>query len=161
MKKEEQVIQAFWDFFNKKMWLEGLQLKSSLQGYTPSEIHCVEYIGNNKDTNVTKLAETFYMTRSGVTKLTKKMINKRLIENYQKEGNKKEVCFRLTKQGRKVNAVHEALDKEFELRDKDVFKQFTDAEYDIMIHFAEVYNEHLEKKIEELGGDITSGYDRL
>ena len=55
MNKEEQVMMGFWDLFNKKIWLDGFKMKVSLKGYNPSEVHCIEYIERNVDSNVTKL----------------------------------------------------------------------------------------------------------
>ncbi|MDF2935735.1 MAG: transcriptional regulator, MarR family [Paenibacillaceae bacterium] len=60
------------------------------------------YIGNHADSNVTKLAESFYMTRSAISKITKKLMEKGLIDSYQKPENKKEIYFRLTEQGRRL-----------------------------------------------------------
>ena len=52
--------------------LNEYSMKKSLEEYKPSEIHCIEYIGKNKDANVTKMAESFYMTRGAISKLAKK-----------------------------------------------------------------------------------------
>lgn len=157
MKKEEQVMMGFWDLFNKKIWLNELKMKEHLKGYKPSEIHCIEYIGINKDSNVTKLAESFYMTRSATSKITKKLIEKGLIESYQKPDNKKEIYFRLTNQGKVIYKIHEDLHKEFEERDKVVFENITEEQYDSMISFAKKYNEHLDAEIKKLSVDIKSG----
>ncbi|MCI1946530.1 MAG: MarR family transcriptional regulator [Clostridium luticellarii] len=162
MNKEEQVLRGFWDIFNKKNWLDGFKMKVSLKGYKPSEVHCMEYIEKNADSNVTKLAEAFYITRSAISKLTKKLVEKGLIESYRKPDNKKEIYFRLTEQGKAVNKVHEKLHKEFQERDKAVFEQVTEEQYDSMLSFVEKYNRHLDAEIKKLGVDITSGYcDKL
>ena len=125
MKKEEQVIIGFTDLLNKWVSLNTFKMKASLKGYKPSEVHCIEYIGRNADTNVTKLAESYYVTRGAISKITKKLIKKGLIESYQKQNNKKEIYFRLTEQGKVINHVHEELHKEFQERDKAVFEQVT------------------------------------
>ena len=162
MKKEEQVIAGFWDLFSKKIWLDGYKMKESLKDYKPSEIHCIEYIGKSEDSNVTKLAETFYMTRSGISKITKKLIEKGLIESYQRPDNKKEIYFKLTEQGKVIYKVHEELHKEFQERDKAVFDHVTEKQLDSMIGFAEKYNKHLDAEIKKLGVDIkTECYDKL
>jgi DNA-binding MarR family transcriptional regulator len=137
-------------------------MKASLKDYKPSEVHCMEYIEKNADSNVTKLAKAFYITRSAVSKLTKKLIEKGLVESYQKPDNKKEIYFRLTKQGKTINKVHEKLHKEFQERDRVVFEQITEEQYDSMLNFVEKYNRHLDAEIKKLGVDITSGYcDKL
>jgi DNA-binding MarR family transcriptional regulator len=159
MNKEEQVIMGFRDLLNKMVSLNKFKMKDSLKGYKPSEIHCIECIGRNVDSNVTKLAESFYMTRGAISKLTKKLIKKGLIESYQKEDNKKEIYFRLTEQGKAVNKVHEELHKEFQERDKAVFEQVTEEQFDIMLSFAEKYSRHLDAEIKKLGVDIINRND--
>ncbi|MCC0661300.1 MULTISPECIES: MarR family transcriptional regulator [unclassified Clostridioides] len=151
MNKEEQVIMGFRDLLNKMVWLNKFKMEESLKGYKSSEVHCIEYIERNVDCNVTKLAEHFYMTRGAISKLTKKLIKKGIIESYQKSDNKKEIYFRLTEQGKAVYKIHEGLHNEFQERDKAVFEQVTDEQFDIMISFAENYNRHLDAEIKKQG----------
>lgn len=60
-------------------------------------MHCIEYIGKNEDSNVTNLANDFYITRAAISKLTKK-----LIESCQKPENKKEIYYKFTENGWKI-----------------------------------------------------------
>ena len=106
MNKEEQIEMGFRDVYNKIVFLNKFKMEDSLKGYKSSEIHCIEYIERNEDSNVTKLAESFYVTRGAISKLTKKLIKKGLIESYQKPDNQKEIYFRLTSQGKAINKVH-------------------------------------------------------
>lgn len=76
MNKEDQVIMSFRDLVNKMAWLNKPKMEESLKGYKSSEVHCIEYIGRNEDSNVTKLAESFYMTSGAISKLTKKLIKR-------------------------------------------------------------------------------------
>ena len=159
MNKEEQVIMGFRDLFNKMVSLNKFKMKDSLKDYKSSEVHCIEYIERNVDSNVTKLAESFYMTRGAISKLTKKLIKKGIIESYQKPDNKKEIYFRLTEQGTVIYKIHEELHKEFQERDKAVFEQVTEEQYDIMLSFVESYSRHLDAEIEKQGVDITNQND--
>lgn len=162
MNKEKQLMEGFWNIFNKSMWLNGIELKAGLHGYNPSEIHCVEYIGEKADPNVTELAEAFYMTKSAISKLTRRLMNKGLIESYQKPDNKKEIYFRLTERGKSVNEIHKKLDEKFQERDSVVFEPVTDEQYETMIHFAERYNRHLDMEIAKHGCDgVLCGPDKL
>lgn len=149
MSKGEQAMHAFWNVFSKRMWLDGIRMKECLGDYHPSEIHCIEYIANHTDSNVTKLSEFFNMTRSAVSKLTKKMIAKSLIESYQRPENKKEIYFSLTAQGEVINSIHETIHREYQERDKAVFAQGTKEQFQAMLDFATVYNEHLDREIEK------------
>lgn len=156
MNKEEQVLMGFRDLFNKIVWLNKLKMEKSLKGYKSSEVHCIEYIERNVDSNVTKLAEAFYMTRGAMSKITKKLLKKDIIESYQKLDNKKEIYFRLTKQGKEVYKIHEKLHKEFQERDKAVFEQITEEQFDSMLSFIEKYSRHLDAEIKKTGIDIKS-----
>lgn len=150
MNKEEQVLISFRELFNKMAWLNKVKMEDRLKDYKSSEVHCIEYIGKNTDSNVTKLAEAFYMTRGAMSKLTKKLIKKDLIESYQKPDNKKEIYFKLTEQGKKVYKIHEELHKEFQERDKVIFEQITDKQFDNMLTFVEKYSRHLDTEIKKL-----------
>ncbi|MUG23306.1 MarR family transcriptional regulator [Paenibacillus macerans] len=156
MNKEEQVIMGFRDLFNKMVYLNKFKMEDSLKGYKPSEVHCIEYIERNADSNVTKLAEAFYMTSGAISKITKKLIKKGLIESYQKPENKKEIYFRLTEQGKVIYKIHEELHKEFQERDKAVFAQVTEEQFDGMLSFMEKYSRHLDAEIKKQGLDMKS-----
>jgi DNA-binding MarR family transcriptional regulator len=159
MNKEEQVIMGFRDVYNKMVFLNKFKMQASLKDYKSSEVHCIEYIGKNVDSNVTKLAESFYMTRGAISKIAKKLIKKGIIESYQKPDNKKEIYFRLTEQGKEIYKIHEELHKEFRERDKAVFEQVTEEQFDIMLSFMEKYNRHLDAEIGKAGADITNRND--
>lgn len=151
VKKEEQLIMNFRDLFNKMAWLNKSKMEDSLKGYKPSEVHCIESIEENVDTNVTKLAVSLYMTRGAISKLTKKLIKKNLIESYQKLDNKKEIYFRLTEQGKVIYQIHEELHKEFKERDKVMFEQVTAEQFNSMLRFVEKYSKHLDAEIKKQG----------
>lgn len=159
MNKEEQVIKGFRDVYNKMVFLNKFKMEDSLKGYKSSEVHCIEYIGRNADSNVTKLAESFYMTRGAISKIAKKLIHKGIIESYQKLDNKKEIYFRLTSQGEEIYKIHEELHKEFQERDKAVIEQVTEEQFDIMLSFVEKYSKHLDAEIEKQGIHITNEND--
>ncbi len=154
MNKEEQVKMRFRDLYNKMSWLNKLKMENSFKDYKSSEVHCIEYIGRNSDSNVTKLAEAFYMTRGAISKMTKKLIKKGAIESYQRADNKKEIYFRLTEEGQEIYKVHEKLHKEFQDRDKSVFEHVTEEQFDLMLNFIEKYNKHLDEEIKKQGIDL-------
>ncbi|MBE7098940.1 MarR family transcriptional regulator [Bacillus cereus] len=156
MNKEEQVMNGFRELYNKMVWLNKDKMEEGLKGFKSSEVHCIEYIENNVDSNVTQLAEAFYVTRGAISRMTKKLIKKGLIESYQKSENKKEIYFRLTEQGKEIYKIHEELHKEFQERDKAVFEQVTESEFDSIISFVEKYSRHLDAEIKKQGIHIKS-----
>ncbi|MWV47609.1 MarR family transcriptional regulator [Paenibacillus sp. HJL G12] len=156
MNKEELVIMNFRDLFNKMAWLNKFKMEASLRDYKPSEVHCIESIEKNEDSNVTKLAESLYMTSGAISKITKKLMKKGIIESYQKPDNKKEIYFRLTEQGKTIYQIHEDLHKEFQERDKAVFEQVTEEQFDSMLKFMEKYSRHLDAEIKKQGIEMKS-----
>jgi DNA-binding MarR family transcriptional regulator len=156
MKKEEQVLIGFRELYNKMAWLNKSKMEDSLKGYKSSEVHYIECIGKNVEPNVTKLAESLYMTRGAISKMTKKLIEKGIIESYQKPDNKKEIYFKLTEQGQKIYKIHDKLHKEFQERDKVVFEKVTEEQFDSMLTFINKYSEHLDKEIKKLDLEIKS-----
>ncbi|WP_438432693.1 MarR family winged helix-turn-helix transcriptional regulator [Gorillibacterium sp. sgz500922] len=151
MNKDELVLRKFRDLFNKMTWLNKEKMEDVLKGYRPSEVHCIEFIEKNADSNVTKLSESLYMTRSAISKLMKKLMEQGLIESYQKPDNKKEIYFRLTEQGRVIYNLHEELHQEFRERDRSVFSQVTEDQFDLMLGFIERYSRHLDTEIKKQG----------
>ncbi|MEB9410992.1 MarR family transcriptional regulator [Bacillus cereus] len=156
MNKEEQVMNGFMELYNKLVWLNKDKMEKGLKGFKSSEVHCIEYIENNADSNVTQLAEAFYVTRGAISRMTKKLIQKGLVESYQKSENKKEIYFKLTEQGKEIYKIHENLHKEFQERDKAVFEQVTEEEFDSIISFVEKYSRHLDAEIKKQGIHIKS-----
>lgn len=73
----------------------------------PSEIHTLCVIGALPKINITNLAIQLGITKGAVSKLAKKLVEKRLIEKYREFGNEKEILVRLTPQGRKAYLNHE------------------------------------------------------
>lgn len=157
MDKGKQALEGLWEVFQMKMALESHIQKERLKGHTPSEIHCIQYVGDHSDSNVTRLASAFQMTTGGVTKLTKKLLEKGLLEAYKSPDNRKEVYFRLTPEGQAVYRIHEQLNREFDERDKPVLEHFSEGEYDCLLHFITLYNQHLSRELQKLHIDITSG----
>ena len=154
MTKEEQLMLALRDLFSKMVLLHKFKMKDLLKDLNASEVDSIEYIGNHVDPNVTKLAETFYMTSGAISKTTRKLIKKGLIESYQKPENKKEIYFRLTARGQEIHTIHEDAHKGFMERDKAIFEQVTDEQFNSMLGFVEIYRRHLDSEIEKIDTDI-------
>ena len=154
MNKEDQIMGAFRELLNKWVSLNKFNMEKSLKEYKSSEIHCVDYIKKNDDSNVTRLAEAFYMTGGAISKLTKRLINKGVLESYRRVDNKKEIYFRLTEKGEDIYKIHDGLHEEFKERDKAVYENITEQEFDNMLAFAENYIKHLDAEIKKSGVEI-------
>ena len=77
-----------------------------LDGLNLAEVHCIDQIGAADPANVTRIADAMRLTRGAISKITKKLLCKGLIESYQRPGNNKEIYFRLTAGGRQIFEEH-------------------------------------------------------
>ena len=149
MNKEEKLITEMRSLYQKIEWINKPQMQKELKGYTATEVHCVEAIQEIDNPNVQKLSRELYMTRGAISKLTKKLLAKKLIESYQHDDNKKEIYYKLTTKGYEVFATHERLHAQFQERDRKVFENVKDEQYDAMLSFIEQYSAHLDEEIEQ------------
>lgn len=143
MDRRQQLVSELMDLCHEITWLNKPILEKTLSDYTLSEIELIEHIALIPYANVTKLAAASYMTRGAISKLTKKLMNKGLIESYQQTDNKKEIYFRLTNKGQQVNQIHQELHHTFLERDQIVFENMTDDEFDTVFRFIGRYRYHL------------------
>ncbi len=149
MDKRQELISQMIDLSNEIEWFNRPILEERLKEYPLSEIELIEKIGTIPNANVTKLASASYMTRGAISKLTKKLLSKDLIESYQIEDNKKEIYFRLTSKGEKIRKVHSDLHMTFLQRDKIVFEGMTNEEFDTIFRFVGKYREHIKRITEK------------
>ena len=91
MNKEEQVMNGFREVYNKLVWLNKDKMEDGLKGFKSSEVHCIEYIENNADSNVTQLAEAFYVTRGAISRMTKKLMKKALLKAIKSQRIKRDL----------------------------------------------------------------------
>lgn len=130
---------------NQLSFLSRDQLKKALKGYKPSEVHTLEFIGNNPDANLTKIATELYVTRGAVSKITKRLIDRGLIVRFQKNDNQKEVFFKLTEQGKDIFEIHQKYTNYFMQRDEQLFKDDPDTVAKT-VAFLHRYNAFLNQK---------------
>ncbi len=71
-----------------------------------SEIHFIDAIGIDSEINASQLSEKLSISNGAITQVADKLLKKKLIEKYKLETNKKEVYFKLTKQGKVAYESH-------------------------------------------------------
>jgi DNA-binding MarR family transcriptional regulator len=72
-----------------------------------AEVHLLEAIKSQEGANVGELARYLGMTSGAISQVTRKLLDKGLIEIYKKPGNRKEVFSRLTALGEQVCEGHQ------------------------------------------------------
>ncbi len=145
MDRGELLLDSLWTVMNKKRNLDRDEWKTESPDLNSTELRCIEYVGHHPNVNATRLAGAFFMTTGAASKLTKKLLSKGLLSRYQKLENRKEVYFRLTEQGETLYQVLSGIREKLNRRDKPVFDQLTDGQYETILAFVRSYSEHLDR----------------
>lgn len=143
------VLSVLWNTFELMNVAMKEHAEPELAGYTITEMHCIEHIGKLENPNVTKISQMLHITRGGVSKLIKKLMQRGAVVSYNSESNKKEIYYRLTPSGEKVFQAHELLHKKWNDKDVEFFKQFNDEEIKFAMDFIKKYTEHLNNTLAE------------
>ena len=150
MKEQELLLKEIALMLERQDMLSKLTESQCLDEYGYSETHCIDFIGRLELPNVTKVAEHMGMTRGAISKMTKKLLTKGLIEKYTLESNKKEVYFRLTEQGKLLFEEHDKRHRRWEKRDMEFLARYSKEEVETVYQFMQEFNGYLETQIEDL-----------
>lgn len=150
MKEQELLLKEIALMLERQDMLSKLTESQCLDEYGYSETHCIDFIGRLELPNVTKVAEHMGMTRGAISKMTKKLLAKGLIEKYTLETNRKEVYFRLTEQGKLLFEEHDKRHKRWEKRDMEFLARYSKEDVKTVYRFMREFNEYLENQIETL-----------
>ncbi len=148
MKEQQILLKEISLMLEQQELLSKLTENVCLDEYGYSETHCIDYIGRLELPNVTKIAEHMQMTRGAISKMTKKLLTKGLIEKYTLETNKKEVYFKLTEQGMLLFKEHEKRHKLWEKRDMQFLSRYSKEEVELIYKFMKEFNQYLGEQIE-------------
>lgn len=102
---------------------------------TLSECHIIDYIGKNRLTNAIGIATNMNITKGGVSKITARLVKKGFIEVHRLEGNRKEIFFTLTNEGKKIYELHDKLHVRVCQRITDLFDSYTESELQAISRF--------------------------
>ena len=150
MKEHELLLKELALLLERQELLTKLTESRCLDEYGYSETHCIDYIGRLKLPNVTRVAEQMGMTRGAISKMSKKLLAKGLIEKYTLESNKKEIYFRLTAAGKELFEEHEKRHLRWEKRDMEFLSRYPKEEAAAVCRFLKEFNGYLEEQIEKL-----------
>jgi DNA-binding MarR family transcriptional regulator len=106
-----------------------------LESLSLAEVHCIDCIGTIAQPNVTKIASDMRLTRGAISKVSRKLSGKALIESYQDPSNRKEVYFRLTKSGQAVFRKHQKIHKDVQKAWRSLFERYSDVEQEAIRKF--------------------------
>ncbi|MDR0199981.1 MAG: MarR family transcriptional regulator [Streptococcaceae bacterium] len=150
MTRQTDYLALFGEIFEQKSFLDRPLYEAALTGFSDSEIDVVNALAKTeRDMNVTRLAAKLYLTRSAITKITRKLLQKGILTSYQLPDNKKEIYFRLSQAGNHLSQVHDSVEASLLKRDDTVFETMSEKEFKTLMTFGKSYKQHLDKEINE------------
>lgn len=148
-----ELMNLFTKYMEKQEVLSRLTEDECLHGFSYSEIHTIVAIKMVEEPNVTGVAQFMKLTKGGITKITKKLEDKHLIESYKKETNKQKVFFKLTEEGQKLFDEHERRHNLYLKRDNEFFNRYNEKDLKSIEIFMNDFNNYLDLKIKEMEGE--------
>lgn len=145
----KDLISLFKEYGDKQEILSKLCESEELRKYNSSELHIIAAIGDLKNPNVTAIAAHMGMTKGGISKNIKKLIEAGLVNTYQAENNNRKIFYNLTAEGKKIYDKHEIAHNNWIERDNTFFAQFSDDEINRVADFLESFITHIDEEIEK------------
>lgn len=141
---------TLYDTTNQLNILYKEEFGDVLAGYSYTEMHCVDSIGNIENPNVTKIARRMNLTKAAISKIIKRLIDKNAIEIYKNPDNKKETYYKLTKIGREVFDKHLIMHNIWYLKDGQFFKEYSQKDLKTTYDILHKYTNLLQKRLENI-----------
>ncbi|MDR2006605.1 MAG: MarR family transcriptional regulator [Acidaminococcales bacterium] len=110
-----------------------------------AQVHLLETIKSQEGVNVSELARHLGMTSGAVSQVTKKLLDKGLIETYKKPGNRKEVFSRLTALGEMVCRGHQRHHENMLSALREFMNRLNVNETQVVLDFLDAVNAGIEK----------------
>lgn len=108
-----EIVAKFFDLLSVISAQQKLPMEySDGQVIYHAEMELLQQISENPDANVSDLSRMSGVTKSAITQMGSKLLDKGVIEKYSVPTNKKEKYFRLTKAGEAIRHEHEEYHKD-------------------------------------------------
>ncbi|BEP28142.1 MarR family transcriptional regulator [Helicovermis profundi] len=116
----------------------------------PSEIHTLVFIQDNKEFNMTTIAQKLGVTKGAIFKIILKLEEKELLKRYKKIENNKNTYFNLTEKGILAYEGHNDFHKYFFENPSEPLKDFVSEHEELILDMFKLAKEYLQKHIEKI-----------
>jgi DNA-binding MarR family transcriptional regulator len=115
----------------------------------PSEIHLIDMIAKNPDSNITELADRHGVTKGLISQMTSKLEKKRFIKKFQYVDNKKEVYYNLTEKGRIAYEGHIKFHENQDMSVYEELERYSPEQKTFLLKFFERQTYYLKQYVDE------------
>ena len=147
MDHSRELLQLVLEYSNLSEENDKMNTRESLSGYDNSELNCLDCVGRMGHPNVTAIAEEMRMTKGAVSKILRKLSDKKAVEAYQQEPNRQKIYYRLTAAGAALFDEHRDRHRRWEEREMAFFRSLPESEQTAAIRFFSGYNENLRSRL--------------
>ena len=161
MTKQELLIQQFRRYANNVDLITRAHSMKILNGYGNSDLNCIDCIGRMKRPTASSISKEMGITRSGISKILRKLLSKGAVQSYQLPDNQKKIYYYLTPYGRELYKQHRLRHQNWEDRDRMFFQSLNSDMLDMALQFMNIYNGYLELKVAELSDQTPQTSDKL
>ncbi|MBD1228999.1 MarR family transcriptional regulator [Xenorhabdus griffiniae] len=99
-----------------------------LSGYSLSELHVIQCIGESVLLNITSISQALGMTKGAISKICAKLLQRSIVEKLKMVDNQKETYFSLTDEGKQIFSAHEKLHRQIEARWLQILENYSPEE---------------------------------
>lgn len=146
MKKEEQCLEVIctigkiFNFYSsydqsQRQYFEGGD------SYYEKEVHLLKYIIDNPEKTITEIAEKTSRTKSSVSQVIKRLVEKELISIEKDEIDKRKLIFIPTEKGLKLDSAHRKYDMEMAKFLSKFLKDYSEQDIKIFLELLDKYND--------------------
>ncbi|KQL44997.1 MarR family transcriptional regulator [Brevibacillus choshinensis] len=104
-----------------------------LKEMTVMELHVLDAIGRFEPVNGITISKQFSIPKGSVSKITRRMLARKLIETEYLPNNKKEILFRITPLGKELFDLHRALHERIEYGVTTFLQKYKPEELSVLV----------------------------
>jgi DNA-binding MarR family transcriptional regulator len=114
-----------------------------------SEIHTIVAIGRHKELNITGLAEHLGVSKSAISQMIRKLLEKNLVERHRDPENEKEIIPGLTPRGKVAYLGHEQVHAKFDELMLQNIGPISDEEFENLKRFIDAIESTVDALLEK------------
>lgn len=105
-----------------------------MKDMTVKMLHVLSAIGKLEPVNGITISKQFGFSKGNVSKITRRLADKQIINFEYIPDNKKEVLFRTTPLGREINRLHQALHEQIDIGVNHFLQRYNDDELQFLVN---------------------------